>query len=171
MRLAADLGTKTVMKGFTLIELILVLTILAIAVAMSAPMLAAFFRGRALDSEARRLLSLSRAGQSRAVSDGMPVLLWIDSSRGSYGIEEEMPSKGNDAKATEFSLDSTLRLEAPNAAPVAVNRRKLPAVRFLPDGTIDESSPVALKLLASDGSMLWLVAATNRLFYAIQYTR
>src|SRR5215813_10242713 len=58
--------------AFTMIELILVMTILTIAVALTAPSLANFFRGRALESEARRLLALSRQGQNRAVSEGIP---------------------------------------------------------------------------------------------------
>src|SRR5690242_12890691 len=66
--------------AFTLIELILVMMILAIAVSFTAPALANFFHGRSLDYEARRLLSLTRQGQSRAVSEGVPVELWFDSS-------------------------------------------------------------------------------------------
>ena len=158
------------MKGFTLIELILVLTILAIIVSVSAPMLSSFFRGRALDSEARRFLSLTRAGQSRAVSDGSPVMLWMDKSQGTYGIEEEIPQQGRDTKALEFLADDHVRVDPINASPVAVNRRKLPAIKFLPDGYIDEVSPSSIKLLCSDGAALWLVEATNRLSYAISTT-
>src|SRR5438067_839751 len=65
-------------QGFTLIELILVMTVLVIAVSITAPALSSFFRARTLDSEARRLLSLTRHGQSRAVAEGVPMELWID---------------------------------------------------------------------------------------------
>src|SRR6184192_239420 len=68
------------LSAFTLIELILVMTILTIAISVTAPALANFFRGRSLDSEARRLLALTRQGQSRAVSEGLPMELWIDAS-------------------------------------------------------------------------------------------
>ena len=47
-------------RGFTLIELVLVMTLLIVVISFSAPSLGKFFRGRALDGEARRLLSLSR---------------------------------------------------------------------------------------------------------------
>src|SRR6185295_17984721 len=56
-------------NGFTLIELILVMAILTIAVSITAPALSNFFHGRTLDSEARRMLALTRQGQSRAVSE------------------------------------------------------------------------------------------------------
>src|SRR5436305_6369144 len=58
-------------SAFTLMELILVMTVLAIAVSITAPALSNFLRGRTLDSEARRLLSLTRHGQSRVVAAGM----------------------------------------------------------------------------------------------------
>src|SRR5689334_18148384 len=54
-------------RAFTLIELILVMALLAIVMAVSAPALSNFMRGRTLDSEARRFVSLTRYGQSRAV--------------------------------------------------------------------------------------------------------
>src|SRR6266850_7624427 len=72
-------------SGFTLIELILVMSLLIIAVGLSFPALQDFFRGRGLDSEARRFLSLVRYGQSRAVSEGIPMLLWVDAREGTYG--------------------------------------------------------------------------------------
>src|ERR1051326_6031212 len=74
-------------RAFTLIELILVIAILIIAVAIAAPVLASFFRAGTLDSEARRLLALSRQGQSRAVSEGIPMDLWLDPQRRASGPE------------------------------------------------------------------------------------
>src|SRR5258705_4535465 len=97
--------------AFTLIELILVMTILTIAVSITAPALANFFRGRTLDSEARRLLSLTRQGQSRAVSEGVPMELWLDTAHNSYGLEAEPSYEAKDTKAVDISLDSDLQLQ------------------------------------------------------------
>src|SRR5208282_2111327 len=58
-------------RAFTLVELILVLALLVIVTSLVAPAMSNFIRGRALDSEARRLCALMHAGQSRAVSEGM----------------------------------------------------------------------------------------------------
>src|SRR5512135_2984890 len=89
-RLRRQASRRTFLRpAFTLIELILVMAILTMAVAVTAPVLSHFFRGRALDSEARRLLSLTRDGQSRAVSEGVPVDLWINAEQASYGLEVE----------------------------------------------------------------------------------
>jgi len=154
--------------GFTLIELLLVMALLVVAISVTAPVLSHFFHGRALDAEARRLLSLTRAGQSRAVSEGVAALLWIDAPQHEYGLELESASRAGDPRAEEFTVADGLQLDAVNAAPISVGRRKLPAVRFQPDGTIDDSSPPALRLAGADGSMLWLVEETNHMTYAIQ---
>src|SRR5579862_732907 len=143
--------------GFTLIELILVLTLLGIVASFIAPSLSNFVRGRALDSEARRLLSLTHAAQSRAVSEGVPVVLWMDAKQGSYGMEREGTKENNDPKAVDFSVDGNVQLVVINTAKVGTTVRKLPAIRFLPDGTIDENSPITLHLSDTTGASLWLV--------------
>jgi len=159
--------------GFTLIELILVLTLLAIMTSLAAPSLSNFFRGRALDAEARQLLALTHAGQSRAVASGFPMLLWLDGPGHSYGLMEEATtssgsSAGVDPKAEEFTFDDQLQIEAVHASPLPVNGRSLPAIRFLPDGTIDENSASSWRLLAPNGDALWLMESTNHLSYEIR---
>jgi type II secretion system protein H len=159
--------------AFTLIELILVLALLAIVTSMAAPSLSRFFRGRALSSEARQLLSLTHAAQSRAVSEGFPVVLWIDTPGRAYGFQLETSSQvaGSaevDPKAESFTHDDSLKLEAVDASPTTLNGRSVTAIRFLPDGSADEESPTALRLTASSGESLWLVQATNRLSYEIR---
>src|SRR5207245_5134219 len=101
-------------RGFTLIELILVMAILTIAVSITAPALANFFRGRTLDSEARRLLAVTRQGQSRAVAEGLPIELWVDAAQRTYGLEAEPSYEPNDAKAMTFALDSDTQIEVGN---------------------------------------------------------
>jgi len=157
-------------RAFTLIELILVMTVLVVAVSVVAPALAGFFRGRTLDLEAHRLLALMHAGQSRAVSEGWPILLWVDTPQHAYGLAEESTARNGDPKALDFTLDENLQLTAVHAAPVPVQGRSLPAIRFLPDGSIDESSPATLQLTGADGSALWLVQTADRANYEIRNT-
>jgi type II secretion system protein H len=164
-----------VTRGFTLIELILVLALLAIVTSLAAPSLSRFFKGRTLDSEARQLLALTHAAQSRAISEGFPALLWIDSQERAYGLELETALPENaagqqqiDPKAEAFFTDDTLQIEAVNASPSMVNGRSLPAIRFLPDGTIDETSPALVRISSQTGDTLWLIQSTNRLRYEIR---
>jgi len=76
-------------RAFTLIELILVLALLVIITSIAAPSMANFVRGRALDSEARRMIALMHAAQSRAVSEGLPMVLWVDEKQNAYGMQAE----------------------------------------------------------------------------------
>jgi hypothetical protein len=46
----------------------------------------------------------------------------------------------------------------------------LPELRFMPDGSIAESSPRAVKISDRDGISLWLAQARNGLRYEIRST-
>src|ERR1035437_4145222 len=101
-------------RGFTLIELILVMALLTVVISLTAPRLSRFFHGRRLDSEARRLLALTRSGQSRAVSEGIPMDLWVDTEQGRFGLEAEPSYDTTDPQAVDFTLDGGLELEVGN---------------------------------------------------------
>ncbi len=178
--------------AFTLIELILVMAILTIAVSVTAPTLGHFFSGRALDSEARRLLSLTRGAQSRAVSEGMPMDLWINPGQRSYGLELEATSKNGgddvDPKGRQFDLDRDVKIEvsdlkatkdvatrsvitAPSTisvSPVVLKHPGVPTIRFLPDGFIGETSPRSVRLTDREGASLWLTLSRTRSNYEIR---
>src|SRR6185436_1704960 len=114
----ALLGKRQVRSpAFTLIELILVMTVLTIAASITAPALANFFRGRTLDSEARRFLALTRQGQSRSASEGLPMELWLDVQQGAYGLEAEPSYEPDDPKAVNFTLEHEMQLEVVNDSP------------------------------------------------------
>jgi Tfp pilus assembly protein FimT len=163
-------------RAFTLIELILIMALLVVITSLVAPAMANFIRGRALDSESRRLYSLMAYAQSRAVSEGVPVMLWIDAKNGAYGISEEMAGKPgsqtSDPKAESLTLDSSLHIAVLNVglgAPTTFNN--LPAIRFLPDGSVDENSPPTIQLTDSAGNSRWLIEDRNRMGYEISDTK
>src|SRR4051812_22929215 len=98
-------------NAFTLIELILVMGIVVILVGVTFPMLRGFFMGRTLDSEAHRFLALTRYGQNRAVAEGVPMILWINPSKGMYGLEAQEGYLDKDSKSVEYELDEKLGIE------------------------------------------------------------
>ena len=164
-------------RAFTLIELILVMALLVIVIAVASPSLSRFMRGRTLDSEARRFVSLTRYGQSRAVSEGVPVVLWINTRQGSYGLRQEAGYFEQDAKAVDFLLGKDLRLEVASLpaqlGPLAQSRAtrptdpNTPMLRFPPDGFIDETSPQSVVLRDQSGDSIWITQSRNRLNYEI----
>jgi type II secretory pathway pseudopilin PulG len=153
--------------AFTLVELILVMVLIVVAISLVAPRMSTFVRGRALDSEARRLLAIAHAGQARAVSEGMPMVLWIDEKQNGYGLEEETPGKNGDANAENYSSDDNVQVAVMNLNGSATMFNNLPAIRFLADGTVDENSPQAVKLTGSNGDELWLLESADRRGYEI----
>jgi len=179
-------------SAFTLIELILVMALLTVVISLTAPRLSRFFHGRTLDSEARRLLALTRSGQSRAVSEGVPMDLWVDTEQGTFGLEAEPSYETSDPKAVDFELDSGLQLEvvaktvvaAANTVTMGRNQQasitsalrvnlvhaSLPTIRFLPDGSVGEASPQKLHLTSTDGGSLWLAQSHDGLSYEIRST-
>jgi len=157
--------------AFTLIELILVLALLVIITSLAAPAMSNFIRGQALDSEARRLMALIHAGQSRAVSEGMPMVLWMNGKQGAYGLQAETTGQNGDPKAENLSLDENLQITVANTGSTGITKfHGLPAVRFLPDGTVDENSPQMLRLTDTKGHALWLIESRDRSGYEVSDT-
>jgi type II secretion system protein H len=161
-------------RAFTLIELILVMALLAIAASLVAPKMASFFRGRALDQEGRRLLSLTHYGQSRAVAEGVPVLLWINPGLSTYGLTVQAGFVDTDTRAVTYNVDLTLTIQATDsdASIVSENgdeRLGLPQglsfIRFNPDGFFDEVSVQRIVIRQGNEGAVEIVPSANRLSY------
>ena len=114
------------------------------------------------------MMALMHAAQSRAVSEGAPMMLWLDAKGGAYGVEAETSGQNGDPKAETLTVDSTLLLSVPNSAADAPTRFKnLPAIRYLPDGMVDEGSPQTVQLTDADGFARLLVQTKMRTGYEI----
>jgi hypothetical protein len=102
----------------------------------------------------------------------------VDEKNGAYGMQEEATgkkgknAKAGDPKAEDLTVDSTLQIAVLNVgmgAPTTFNN--LPAIRFLPDGTVDENSPQTVQLGDSEGFMRWLLLNKIRMGYEISDTK
>lgn len=153
-------------RAFTLIELILVMALLLIVISVSGPSLSRFFRGRTIESEAKRLVGLTRYGQSRAVSEGVPMVLWVDFQRKMYELREDetFSVDREDPRALDFQLAPDLKIEVPDAASVQNGRAM---IRFLPDGSFGLNSFEALQLDDGKQEKLWVTLSENRLHYEV----
>ena len=96
------------------------------------------------------------------------MLLWVDEKGGRYGVVAETSGQNGDPKAEDVSVDSTLVLTVPsNGVGVQTKFNNLPAIRFQPDGTVDEGSPMTLVLTDSDGFVRSLKETQLRTGYEI----
>lgn len=155
------------------------MALLAIVLAISAPTLSRFFHSRSLDSEAKRFLALTRLAQSRAISEGVPMVLWLETEQRRYGLNADRSFVDDDPRAEQFQVDDTLQVEvlryAASAAAVQTNRfqnERLDtgtsySLRFNPDGFATAGSPEAVIFRQSESEELWVAPGRNRLSYEI----
>jgi len=177
---AARRAARRGLQAFTLIELILVMTLLAIVLAISSPSLSKFFKGRGLDNEARRFLALTRQAQSRAVAEGVPMVLWFDPEKRAYGLNADKTFMEEDSKAEQFDVESTVEIEVQHsdAAQVAARTSQFKnekqettgtySLRFNPDGFTTASSPEVVVFRQQDNGELRVAKTRNRLSYEIK---
>lgn len=184
--------------AFTLIELILVMALITIVVSVSLPSLKGFFKGRDLDSEARRFLSLTRYGASRAVAEGIPIELYVDTQQRLYGLRAQAGFLERDTKRVEYKLPAEVLLEvtaAPakkssgednldnpdeqflnNAEDTSDTGNPIKVIRFNSDGFIGDKSPAAVILRQrgedglpnAEGEAIAIAQSATRLNYEIR---
>jgi general secretion pathway protein H len=112
-------------SGFTLLEILLVMTIAALMLALAPPLLSAAMPGVQLKGTTREVAALLRQARSRAVTQGRDVALAIDLQRREARIEgtsqhAELPER---LDVTLVSAQS--ELDDPDHG----------RIRFYPDGT------------------------------------
>ena len=74
-------------RGFTLIEVILVMLILSIAAAVAVPTLARFSRGRQSTDAVEHMISVIQYAQDQSAATGFPYRFHVDAKSGTYWIE------------------------------------------------------------------------------------
>jgi type II secretion system protein H len=156
--------------AFTLVELVLVMAIMAVVAAISLPELRGFFRGRNMDSEALRFQELTRYGQSRAIAEGVPMVLWIDTRGGAYGLNEQQGYTDGDVKPLRMRLDQNLSIDIARNAKVPLNAPKstLPSIYFLPEGVVGPGSVDAVSLQDGRGQPVWIAQTSDGRGYEIR---
>lgn len=167
------------------------MAMLLVVLSLAAPSLSRFFRGRDLELEAQRFLALTRYAQSRAVSEGVPMIIWVDEEQRRYGLEPEFSYLDTDEQRMEYDLDEDVKLEfaplkrlaaveleLPRALPPPALGSKRPTalrslvlLRFAPTGFLTDNNPqwVAFRSLRTEDATraLWVAQSLNRLRYEI----
>ena len=171
--------------AFTLVELILVMAIMVSVISLLTPKLSGFFGTRTAESEVGRFLSLTRLAQSRAVGQGVPMMVWVDPKTGTYGLKEEPGYNDNDPKAIDYTVADSLTMDIMRNTPPrasansqtarivsgqvrgSVNRTA--AIHFLTDGTINTATSVgAVSFQHNQDPAIWVGPSTNWLSLEVQ---
>ncbi len=155
-------------RGFTLIELILVLGLLAGVMAIAAPALSRFFSGRALQEETRRFLALARYGSNQAINEGTPMVLWIETELGEYGLRPERGYSTNRHNTFHCRLHDDLELDIEAASLSLPNAARTPSIYFLPDGSISDASLTAVRIKDQREGEIHIARSDNQLHFEVR---
>jgi prepilin-type N-terminal cleavage/methylation domain-containing protein len=122
-------------RGFTLLELILVMVILSTVLAMAGPSLRGFFASRKTHDTAAQILALTQFARSQAISEGIVYRLNFDTRERTYwltsqqaGIYEEL--KTEFGQVFELPKDIVMELEELD------EDEAITFLKFTPQGTV-----------------------------------
>ena len=85
--------------------------LLVVIAGIVTPRLAGFFKGRKLEDEAYRVIALTQHAQNRAIGEGLPMSLWIDTENQLYGLREADGYAMNQDTGRIYRVNAALRFE------------------------------------------------------------
>ena len=130
--------------GFTLVELVVVMALLAVAAALAAPVMSRSIRGRNIKGEATRFIAATEYARDEAVSQGVPMTVWIDPATQRFGVEPRAGFEGVESHNREFAVNADIHFEMDSATAVT---GIVQAVEFSPDGVPTTASMETVRLV------------------------
>ena len=137
-------------KGFTMLELVLVMLIACTVLAMAAPALRGFFASRRTDDAGAQVLSLVQFARSQAAAEGRVYRLNLELREGAYWLTAQTGTSF-DRLGTEFGRTFTLpqgTVAELQAAETALDRSY---VSFYPTGLTEAS---VIRLTGAQGRVV-----------------
>ena len=134
--------------GFTLIELVMVLVVVAAALAVAAPSLGGWRRGQRLQSAGDEFLAVARHGRALAVANAQVHRLYVDANNGTYWLMaqegQEFVNLGT-GMGRVFALPEGCSI-AMSAAATTTGTGQLPleSVDFYPSGRMTPPANVVI---------------------------
>jgi len=172
--------------GYTLLELVLVVTVLGIVLAISYPVVTSMYAHEKVKSAADSVRASLAKARSQAMSEGRPYKMAVVPNKGSYRIAPDSPSywsgsgSGDQGSGVSGSLVATqklpygIRFSTGGAVPAASSSMDddtsadtedweswSSTATFLPDGTATEDTDITLQVSGSRPVVLKLRAMTG----------
>ncbi len=129
--LATGLKKPSKQAGFTLIEISLVVTIVAILLAVAMPTLSKMYAGTQLRTDAQDLAGTMRYAYQAALNRQKKYKINYDQSVGGYRLEEELPVSGFQEIKTSLIKDRSL------SSGVSFKRLSATYLIIYPNGSAD----------------------------------
>jgi type II secretion system protein H len=152
--------THTAPRGVTFLELMVVLTVLAIMVAIAFPTMRGMNEHNKLRATARELVALLRYARSEAVFGERTTQVFLDLEKRQYWLDlrtpdpekgEYIPGKNKNQFEQKRNLNKDIWFEEISTRDENVIRDKVVALDFYPDGS---ASPAMVTVANRRGSML-----------------
>ncbi len=120
-------------KGFTLVEMLLVIVIVAVIAAMSVPNLSKIYQTIQLEKTAEDILYLMRYAQSRAITKNVDLKLEFNSDYSQYWLTEK---EADPEQFVHFQGRLARKRNITDKIHIKNNHGN---IHFYPDGTIEKS--------------------------------
>jgi len=156
--------SKTTAAGFTLVELVLVMALLTVVVGFAAPSLSRSMRQRNLGGEAARFIAATEYARDEAVSQGVPMTVWIDPAAQRFGVEAKSGYDSALSRDREFDMNPDTHFE------VTGGQRKnnvIEAVEFGPEGSPTAASIDSVQFVDRFNSVVSVARTTDGWSYEI----
>src|SRR5207253_2518338 len=138
---AAKPITSQDLRAFTLVELMVVITIIAVITAVMALEMTGTHEDALLRSNARKLIDVCDAASNRAIAVRQAQVLKIDAKSGKFFVQSKSKGEGDD-EVIQGELDSRIALmirepERDDEAEESERPTQMGAITFNPDGSAD----------------------------------
>lgn len=155
-------------RGFTLIELMVVIAILGILIAIMVPNYTAYLARTRLKTSCREMSAMLQYAREQAIGSGEPWRVCFDSALGRYHL---LDGSANIRQVVDLANRPGISFGSRNPAPIDANHVAPPAdgvtyigekVKFNPDGTATAGT-VYLQNSTGDTMALGTVSATGQI--------
>lgn len=153
-------------RAFTLLELIIVMAILCVLLALAAPSLSSSMRGHNLEQAGAQLLAVTEYGRNEAISQGIPMNVWVNPANGQYGVTAKPGYPAAPGRDKQYRLEPDLHFDAATSGMPSGNQ--LNAAEFEPDGTLDPSSVQTIRIVATSRSGVSVTETRDGYGYELQ---
>jgi prepilin-type N-terminal cleavage/methylation domain-containing protein len=143
-------------RGFTLLELILVMVILSTVLAMAAPSLRGFFASRKTHDTAAQILALTQFARSQAISEGIVYRLNFDTRLRTYWLTSQQTGTYEQLK-TEFGQIFSLPKDVVMELEELDEDEAIAFLKFTPQGTVTAGT---VRLIDRAGRALEITSPT-----------
>ncbi|MDB6171406.1 MAG: hypothetical protein JWL59_717 [Chthoniobacteraceae bacterium] len=151
-------------RAFTLVEMIVVMALLATVMGIAAPSFSRTLRQRNLDHEAVRFVGLTEYARNEAISQGIPMFVWIDPETSHFGVSPKSGFAAMEGRAKEYPINPDLHFELDQTQIV---QGLIHVVEFAPDGAPGTVLTETVKIIDRFNSTVTVSLTADRWSYEI----